>query len=276
MRIDRQAFYEPESVFESVRSKVEKMARAGESIDYLTFVPDGEPTLDIHLGREIDLLRPLGAKIAVITNSSLLWRDDVVHDLKKADLISVKVDAVMEAPWRKLNRPHSKLKLQSILDGLVDLADSYKGKLITETMLVKGINDDSDFMDGVSQVLAQIRPAVAYLSIPTRPPAEAWVRRPDERTINRAYQTLRAKLDRVEYLLGYEGNSFAFSGNVKEDLPAITAVHPMTEEAVQAFLAKANSDWSLVKELLDKELLIETLYDGKRFYMRRLPKRRHK
>ncbi len=41
-------------------------------MDYLAFVPDGEPTLDLNLGRVIEDLRPLGIKIAVITNSSLI------------------------------------------------------------------------------------------------------------------------------------------------------------------------------------------------------------
>ena len=50
----------------------------GKPIDYLTFVPDGEPTLDGNLGEEIELLRTLGTKVAVISNASLACRPDVV------------------------------------------------------------------------------------------------------------------------------------------------------------------------------------------------------
>ena len=84
MQADRRAFYEPEKVFQDVKNKVEKAKGKGETIDYLTFVPDGEPTLDINLGREIELLRPLGIKVAVISNSSLIWREDVIADYDQA------------------------------------------------------------------------------------------------------------------------------------------------------------------------------------------------
>jgi len=65
MKVERGAFYEPDEILQDVHDKVEKAREAGEAIDYLTFVPDGEPALDINLGREIELLRPLGIKIAV-------------------------------------------------------------------------------------------------------------------------------------------------------------------------------------------------------------------
>jgi wyosine [tRNA(Phe)-imidazoG37] synthetase (radical SAM superfamily) len=89
MQVERSAFYRPEDILRGVQNKVEKAREAGEPIDYLTFVPDGEPTLDVDLGREIELLRPLGIKIAVITNSSLIWREDVREDLMKADRVSL-------------------------------------------------------------------------------------------------------------------------------------------------------------------------------------------
>ena len=58
MQTGRQAFYVPEDNATAVQRKLADAEEAGERTDYLTFVPDGEPTLDIHLGREIELLRP--------------------------------------------------------------------------------------------------------------------------------------------------------------------------------------------------------------------------
>ncbi|MGQ9851890.1 MAG: radical SAM protein, partial [Candidatus Oleimicrobiaceae bacterium] len=68
----------------------------------------------------------------------------------------------------------------------------------------------------------------------------------------------------------YEGNAFAFTGNVEEDLLSITAVHPMREEAVNEFLARARTDWPVVYKLIEENQLVETRYGGKRFYMRKL------
>lgn len=270
MQVDRCAFYQPEEIVKDVEQKIGNAREVGESIDYLTFVPDGEPTLDANLGHEIELLKPLGIRIAVITNASLIWREDVREDLMRADWVSLKIDSTREDIWRRINRPHRTLQFASILDGMLEFARAYRGELATETMLVKGVNDGDDYAKEVADFLAQLRPAKAYLSIPTRPPAEKWVQPPGEEVIHRAYQILSKRLDQVEYLIGYEGDAFAFTGDVEEDLLSITAVHPMRKGAVSEFLARARADWPVVHRLIAQDQLIEMEYEEKRFYMRRL------
>jgi wyosine [tRNA(Phe)-imidazoG37] synthetase (radical SAM superfamily) len=270
MQVERRAFYEPQKVLRDVQEKVNRAREAGEPIDYLTFVPDGEPTLDANLGHEIELLEPLGLPVAVITNGSLLGRQDVREELMKADWVSVKVDAVKKEVWRRINRPHGSLELASILEGALAFAGDYGGELVTETMLVSGVNDDESHLKEIAGFLARLRPDRAYLSIPTRPPAEGWVHPPDEQGINRAYQIVSQRVDQVEYLIGYEGNAFAFTGDVEEDLLSITAVHPMRREAVSEFLARARADWSTVHRLTRQGQLVETEHQGQTFYMRKL------
>jgi wyosine [tRNA(Phe)-imidazoG37] synthetase (radical SAM superfamily) len=274
MQVEREAFYAPKHVSGSVENKVRKAKELGESIDYLTFVPDGESTVDINLGTEIDLLKPLDIRIAVITNASLIWRSDVREDLMKADWVSLKIDSTREDVWRRTNRPYRTLRLTSILDGIREFANAYNGELVTETMLVKDVNDDGERLEEVADFLAQLKPTRAYLATPTRPPAERWVKPPDEKVVNQAYQIFSRKVERVEYLIGYEGNAFAFTGNVEEDLLSITAVHPMREEAVSALLSNAKADWRVVDKLITEAKLVKTEYDGKMFYMRSLVRAR--
>jgi len=88
-----------------------RLQDGGSPIDYLTIVPDGEPTLDLNLGETIEALRDFGIPIAVITNATLLWREEIRARLCKADLVSVKVDSLDEATWRSINRPHRELQL---------------------------------------------------------------------------------------------------------------------------------------------------------------------
>jgi wyosine [tRNA(Phe)-imidazoG37] synthetase (radical SAM superfamily) len=266
--VEPSTLYEPEDLASEVRAKVERARRAKEDIDYITFVPDGEPTLDANLGREIELLRPLGVKIAVISNASLIWRSDVRETLALADWVSLKVDAADEAHWRRINRPHRALALGSIFQGMIEFAKSYQGKLVTETMLVRDLNDDEDQLKGIAGFLSVLEPSTAYLSVPTRPPTEEWVALPDSETINRAYQLMSDMVSEVELLIGYEGNAFAFTGNVEEDLLSITAVHPMTEEAVAEFLGKANADEKTARRLVEQGRLIRTSYRGQGFYLR--------
>jgi wyosine [tRNA(Phe)-imidazoG37] synthetase (radical SAM superfamily)/SAM-dependent methyltransferase len=270
MQIDRSSFYGPDAVVQSVREKVASARGNGEPVDYLAFIPDGEPTLDRDLEAEILRLAPLETPVAVITNASLLWQEDVRRALALADWVSVKVDAVEEAVWRRVDRPHKALTLSVVLDGVLRFADEFPGDLVTETMLVRDVNADERHICALAGFLARLRPKTSYLAVPTRPPAEAWVKPPREETVNRAFQIVAEHVDGVELLIGYEGDAFSFTEDAREDLLSITAVHPMRRSAVDAFLRKADARWSLVDDLVDAGLLVVSEYEGHRYYARRL------
>ncbi|MGE4413144.1 MAG: radical SAM protein [Candidatus Caldatribacteriota bacterium] len=270
MMTQLQKFYPPAQIFKEIQEKVKKSKEKEEPIDYLTFVPDGEPTLDINLGQEIQLLRSLGIKIAVISNASLLDQELVRENLKEADLVSLKVDSTEEEIWRRVNRPHRNLHLGSLLEGMLEFTRTFRGEIITETMLVKDINDSIYHIEKVADFLGQLKPNKAYLSIPIRPPAEKWVQPPSEEVLSRSYNLFKEKVDQVECLIGYEGNAFAFIGNVEEDLLSITSVHPMREEALRDFLKRAHSDWSVIEQLIEQGKLVESRYQGHKFYIRKI------
>jgi wyosine [tRNA(Phe)-imidazoG37] synthetase (radical SAM superfamily) len=272
MCLDRGTFYPPEEIVRSVGIKVEQLKEKNEPVDYLTFVADGEPSLDVNIGREIELLRTYGIKIAVITNASLFWREDVRSDLRKADWVSVKIDTVNEKVWRRINRPHKLLRLDKILDGVLEFRKIYHGLLATETMLMREFNDNEQEFDKIADYLHRLQPDRSYLAVPTRPPAVSHVHAAGEGTLNKAYQIFTENLDgvEVEYLIGYEGNAFACTGNVEDDLLSITSVHPMREDAVKVLLEKAGTDWNTVEALIKKGSIVEIEYEGKKFFMRKL------
>lgn len=276
MEIQPQVFYSPSQIFNEVQKKVEKSREKGESIDYLTFVPDGEPTLDTNLGQEIKLIKSLGIKIAVITNASLMDQEQVRENLNEADLVSLKVDSVEEEIWRKVDHPHRSLCLKSILEGMLKFSESFRGKIITETMLIRNINDDSQYIKKVANFLAQLKPSKSYLSLPIRPPADSRVQSPSEEVVNRSYNLFKEKIKEVECLIGYEGNAFAFTGEVEEDILSITSVHPMREEALKDFLERAKSDWSIVERLIEQGKLVESEYEEHKFYIRKFLKQKNK
>ena len=189
-RIERQEFFKPEQILREVETHLEKAQKAGEAIDYLTFVSNGEPTLDRNLGRAIHALVPLGIKIGVITNASLLWKEDVRTDLAEADLVSVKLDAAGERVWRKLNRPHPALRMPSVINGLLRFAESFSKDLVTETMLVKGVNDETGQLQELAELLSEVNPRRCYLALPIRPPAEAWVQPSTSEDLSEGYALL--------------------------------------------------------------------------------------
>jgi wyosine [tRNA(Phe)-imidazoG37] synthetase (radical SAM superfamily) len=266
--IVRHAFHPPEVVCRAVAERLALLGASGEAVDYLTLVPDGEPTLDIHLGELVDGLRPLGLPIAVISNASLIWRADVRAELARADWVSLKVDSVDEAIWRGLNRPHPGLELSAILNGIRVFAASFHGTLVSETMLVAGVNDDASGVEAVADFLAQAGIHLAYLAIPRRPPAEPQLACPDEDGVARAWQIMANRLPRVELLTAYEGDDFPPLDDPRGQLLAITAVHPMRESAVRALLSQADADMSQANALVENGELRCVRHAGEQFYVR--------
>ncbi|MBU6997811.1 MAG: radical SAM protein [Theionarchaea archaeon] len=272
LRVHRSQFYPPENILKEARARI---CNVHKNIDFITIVPDGEPTLDKALGTLVDVLREFGIKIAVITNASLLWNPEVQEDLRRADWVSVKIDAVTDKVWRAVNRPHPSLDIDTVLQGIRDFSKSYKGELTTETMLIKSINDSLPELEKIRDFIDSVTPSKSYIAMPTRPPAEPWATSPSEERITAAYQVFSEKLGAVEYLIGYEGNEFAFTGNIREDLLGIMSVHPMQEEGVRALLSRAGAHWDTVNDLLETGVLKEVVYRGKKFYMRTLPDALH-
>ena len=269
-QIERTTFYDPKDLFSSVEKRLQASVGKNETVDYLAFVPDGEPTLDIHLGEEIGLLRALGIKIAVISNASLIWDEEVRKELCKADWVSLKIDAATPSVWHKVNHPNKNLDLKAIQKGMIEFGSQFQGFYATETMLVAGINDSKEELNAIASMLQSIKPAKSYISIPTRPPAEEWVKPPKEEVLAMAYQIFTEYDLDTELLIGYEGNAFAFTQDPKSDILSITAVHPMRKEAVEAFLNKADSSWSIIDDLIREGKLLELKFDEHVYYARKL------
>jgi wyosine [tRNA(Phe)-imidazoG37] synthetase (radical SAM superfamily) len=267
--VERRAFYDPAEVAAEVTDRVTQLRERGEAIDWLSFVPDGEPTLDINLGRAIELVRPLGIPVAVLTNATLLWRPDVRADLALADWVCVKVDAVDEAPWHRVDRPHLSLRLDDVLDGIRVFARDFAGELTTDTMLVAGANDGVTHVRRIAEFVAGLRPRKAFLSIPTRPPAEAGVFPPDEKVLQRAWAIMRESVPVVECLFDYEGNDFASTGDPAGDLLRVAAVHPVRLDAALELLERGGAGQALLDRLLSDGLVEEVSYGGRPFLTRR-------
>jgi len=271
--IERRQFYKINEIIEPLEKTLNNLKKRKERVDYISFVPDGEPTLDINLGIEIEKIKKFGIKVAVITNSSLIWRQDVRDDLLKADLVNCKIDSVSKEIWEKINRPFKGLDIDKIKEGIKEFSNEYKGKFVTETMLVKGINDEKEELEKIGKFLEEIKPDICYISIPTRPPTENWVEVPDTKNINIAYQNFANKNLKVEILTGTGKGSFGFTGKIEEDILSTTSVHPMTEEQIEKLLEKSGKNWKVVDNLIKNGLLKQIEYGGRKYFLRNFLKK---
>lgn len=266
MQTKRENFYDPDELISQVKARLEQ----SEKVDFLTLVPDGEPALDVRLDDLITGLKKLDIPVAIISNASMLWDKDVRKAMLKADRVSVKVDAATEAMWRKVDRPHKNLDFKTVRQGIRDFASEYNGYLMTESMLIKGYNDTEAELKKIADFLGEIKPDVSYIAIPTRPPADKRVEPAGEEALQTAWALFSEKIKHVEFLIGYEGNAFAASGNAESDILSITAVHPMREDAVEALLEKDNASMQLIEQLIKDKKLLRLNFGGHNFYLRKL------
>lgn len=255
---------------ETIRSFLEQIEAREEPVDYVSFVPDGEPTLDARLGEWIDLIRDRGYRVAVITNGTLLDSPDVRATLAGADWVSAKVDAGDEATWKRVNRPHRALRFPSILDGVYRMREQVRGVFVTETMLVEGLNDNERSVDSIAEVLSRAKPDAAWLSVPSRPPSESRIRPTDPARVQAIAERLRAMGIAASALARSEGDVFGAGGDSRSDVLSITAVHPMRQAAVEHVLRTNGDDWPVVEQMLDSGELLRRSYGGDVFYMRAL------
>ncbi|MBP8904748.1 MAG: radical SAM protein, partial [Paludibacteraceae bacterium] len=219
--------------------------------------------------RSIEKLKLFNIPVAVITNASLLIDPQVRADLLPADWVSVKIDAGNEDVWKKLNRPADKIDFEMYVKGLITFSNVYKGKLVSETMLVKGLNDTPEELNQVVTVLKSVQPSIAYISVPTRPPAVKSVLPPDEEDINLAYQLFSENQLKTELILGFEGTDTGFTGNAIDDILNICSVHPIRQDTMDELLKKNQADRGILAKLLDDNYIKRTEYKSNVFYIRK-------
>ena len=260
-------FYSPDFLVKKVAEHLKKLDDLHQP-EYLTFVSNGEPTLDLNLGEEIRRLKKFGIPIAVITNASLLFNRKIRENLMDADWVSVKVDTISKLAWRKINQPCIGLQLQQILNGIEIFAEKYKGKLNTETMLVENYNDYSNQIKQTALFIAELKPYTAYLSVPTRPPALSGIKPVKEEQLTLAWEIFSNLGIKTEILADFEGSDTGYTGNAIDDILNITAVHPMREDSMEALVIKENTDMSVVNILITQGLLKKTAFKGNNYYFR--------
>lgn len=218
-------------------------------IDFVTFVGSGEPTLHSKIGQLILGVKSLtDLPVAVITNGSLLYLPEVRRDLAQADVVLPSLDAGTADLYRRINRPHPEISFERLVDGLLSFRQEYSGRLWIELMLVQGLNDTAIALQEIAEVLRRIEPDEVHINLPTRPPAESWVRQPEEEGLMRAMAVLG---DIARVVHPAEG-SFDLSGydHVVDAIIGIITRHPMRQEELERTLAQ----WApgQVAEALDR------------------------
>lgn len=244
---ERREYYPREEIIGEVCQAL--VAHGPGEIDWVTFVGSGEPTLHRSIGWLICQVQALtDLPVAVITNGSLLYRPEVRQELMAADAVMPTLDAGTPELYRRLNRPHPEVTFERLLEGLAAFSAAYQGRLWSEVMLVRGLNDTEEALHDIAAVFQRINLDEIHISLPTRPPAETWVEPPDEEGLMRA----QAILGDIAHVLHPAEGTFDLGSyvDVTDAVVGIITRHPMSEEDLLRTLER----WSpgSVKEALAK------------------------
>ncbi len=168
--VERRRWVEPADVVARVRDRLDREP------DVISLAGSGEPTLYDGVGEVIAGIKELtDTPVVVITNGTLLWRQDVQRDLAAADIVVPSLDAPDDDLFQKVNRPHPDLRFDEIVDGLVAFREQYEGQLWLEVMLLDDLTGTSECVSRLAAAAARVAPDRIQLNTAVRPPSESSV-----------------------------------------------------------------------------------------------------
>jgi wyosine [tRNA(Phe)-imidazoG37] synthetase (radical SAM superfamily) len=137
-----------DEVIKALEEKLKKLKTDKVYPDVITFAGNGEPTLHPEFSRIIDETIALRnslfpkAKVSVLSNATQLDNADVFKALLKVDNAILKLDSASDLTVRLIDRPvSSSYSVKKIVEQLI----SFKGKLIIQTMFVRGSWEGNTF-----------------------------------------------------------------------------------------------------------------------------------
>lgn len=163
--LERRAFFPLKDVVDQVKARLRETRPV-----YVTVAGSGEPTLEARLGDLLEALKGISdVPVALLTNGSLLWDEDVQRAAALADLVIPSLDAGDEEFFRWVNRPAEGLSLDLILNGLASFREHYAGQIWLEVMVLAGMSETRKRLQALAAAAARVRADRIQLNTPVRP-----------------------------------------------------------------------------------------------------------
>ncbi len=231
------------------------------SLDVITFAGSGEPTLNSGIGRIIDFLKEKypSYRVAVLTNGTLLWKDEVRTALSNADLVIPSLDAVTSETFENILRPAVDVTPEKLVSGLETFSREFGGEMIVEIFIIPGFNDSDSELAALKLALDRIQPDKIQLNKLDRPGTEEWVEEASKSELERIRDFLFPH--KVE-IIGAPPDIADSGRNFKESMERIIATlkrRPSTVDDLSSVLGLRRAEvvkilWRLIEnEQVEKE-----------------------
>ncbi|WP_307972389.1 GTPase ObgE [uncultured Brachyspira sp.] len=220
------------------------------NIDYITFTGSGEPTLYKDLKKLIYEIKQItDIPVCIITNGSLLYKQEMRSNLLLADLIIPSLDAGNEETFKLIDNPNKEIDFDKMVEGLIEFKKVFKGEYWLEIFLLKDINDNEDELDDIIKIVKRIKPDRIQLITATRRVANEKAKALSDEELKKIKKYFNSKCD------------------IEIDIPNISENHKgntriLTEEDIVNFLIRQpDTAYIIAKSFNENERKVKELLD---------------
>ncbi|MGC8707033.1 MAG: radical SAM protein, partial [Desulfurella sp.] len=233
----RQSFYNIEDIKKDFVEHVDKVGK----FDFITFSGSGEPTLNKDLGELIKFVKSFNkAKIAVLTNGSLLYDQEVRRELYEADVVIPSLDAAIESTFKRINQPHKELNLKNIIEGLKLFTQEFSGEVWLEIVFAKGINDKKQDIEALIKAIEYIKPKKVQIGTIERPPAFNGIQKLSNDELMSIYMALKDY--NVELIKPFADKNVNFDEFLEKSIIKMISIRPCSIEELSDVFDAKNED----------------------------------
>ncbi len=243
----------PEEILEEINEAILKY-----DFDVLTITANGEPTLYPYLDKLADGIQ--NQKSLILSNSSTINNEHIRNTLTKFDIVKLSFDAVTDKIFKKINRPHKDIDISDIIKGLTEFRKIYKGELIIEILVVKGINDKVEEFEKLNEVIKKINPDRVDISTIDRPPAYN-VQGVD---IKKIFELSNKIHNQNIFIPTRENLNFKIESLTKEDLLRTLKKRPFSENDIKNIFNEYTQ--KIFNDVVKENLIEEIWVGGVKFY----------
>ncbi|MGD9638967.1 MAG: radical SAM protein [Alphaproteobacteria bacterium] len=236
--------------------------------DYISIVGSGEPTLNSKIGELIAEIKKISAvPVAVITNGSLLYLEEVRNELMQADLVIPSLDVGDEAMFSKVNQPHKDLSFDIMVDGIAEFTKKFNGQVWLEVLLLSEITDTHDSVKRIAAASNKINPDRVQISTVSRPPADSNLKPSSLEHLETIKSYFNSQVDIIYHTPDSKKNEEKHLSNSEDLIIDLIERHASSDIDIAKGLGiNYNETQELLKKLLQDGKITTINKYGKTFY----------
>ena len=257
--------------FEKITAELNHYFEHNPDPDFMTFSGSGEPTLNLRIGDVIQFIKQKkpDIPIAVLTNGTLLFDQQVRDELKVADVVLPSLDAATAAVFQKINRPPEALTLTQYLQGLIEFRKEFTGKIWLEVLILPGFNDSDQELQELRKVIQQIKPDSVQINTLDRPGTEANLRGATRAELIRVVDFLNLNNVMIIAAAPKRKNIQSYRSDAEAAILETIARRPCTLEDLEQILGMHRSEINKYLDVLDAEEKIEAVHQSRGFFYKK-------